>query len=179
MSEPAASEREILHALDLAMMGEWDAAKAILEPLDDAVSGRLFLLVCELEQQEGTRKRSIAVTRHEIGNALAISQANLEAMLDGVLEPTVDRLRIALVSLSSAGILLDDLRRLPEREALEPTSLQTFDICALIQAHAAALSGLAAAKNVTVICEPCSAAVSTPSRCKCGSTGNSRCLCSP
>lgn len=30
--------------------------------------------------------------RHEIGNLLTVAQANLEGMIDGVVEPTLDRL---------------------------------------------------------------------------------------
>lgn len=53
-------------------------------------------------------KRS-AELRHEIGNALSIAQANLEGMLDGIVEPSLERLegiRDALVTASQRLIEL-------------------------------------------------------------------------
>ncbi len=41
--------------------------------------------------------------RHEIGNILAIAQANIEAMVDGVLEPTSQRIRNVEDALSEAS----------------------------------------------------------------------------
>ena len=52
----------------------------------------------------------IAALRHDIGNALSIAQANLEAIVDGILDPTPERLRTIRDSLSAAGDRLKDLR---------------------------------------------------------------------
>ena len=104
-------QEPVLRALDFALARQWDAAKAVLEPLDGDVAGRLFLLVCQLEQQDDARLRATAVIRHEIGNALAIAQSNLEGMVDGVLEPTPERIGAIVSSLASAGALLEKFRR--------------------------------------------------------------------
>jgi two-component system sensor histidine kinase BaeS len=142
----------LLHVLDLMIMKEWDEAKGLLEPFDDDVAGRLFLLVCDLEQNEQRRARALSVVRHEIGNTLSIARANLEGIADGVLAPTPDRIEGIVDSLSSAGRLLDDLRRFPESPGgVDVIRLETFDIDKLISAHAAAIAGLARAKNVRVV----------------------------
>ncbi|HEY5257919.1 MAG TPA: hypothetical protein VIJ12_06005 [Candidatus Baltobacteraceae bacterium] len=52
----------------------------------------------------------IAALRHDIGNALAIAQANLEGIIDGVLDPTPERLANIRESLAAAGARLNDLR---------------------------------------------------------------------
>ena len=52
----------------------------------------------------------IAELRHDLGNALSIAQANLEAIIDGILDPTPDRLGTIRDSLAAAGDRLKDLR---------------------------------------------------------------------
>lgn len=102
----------VLHALDLAMRKEWDEAKAVLEPLDDPIAGRLFLLIAELEHEEHARGRAHLHIRHEIGNALSIAQANIEGIVDGVVEATPERLKNVHASLENASSILEGLRRL-------------------------------------------------------------------
>ena len=152
MSNP--DTETLLHALDLTMMKEWDEAKKLLEPLDSPLAGRLFLLVCGLEQQEQSHVRVLTVVRHETGNALAIVRANLEAMADGLVVATPDRIESVIASLSSIGTLLDDLRRLPEATSgISAHCSEPFNLCQLIRAHAAAIVGLAQAKNVQLVCD--------------------------
>jgi signal transduction histidine kinase len=153
--DAATAADAILHAIDLAMVQDYDRAKALLEPLDSAIAGRIFLLICQLEQQHQARSRGLSVARHEIGNALAIAQANIEGIVDGILEPTEERLNGILASLSSAGVMLDDLKRPPQVARSETVRLEPFNICVLIAAHASAIAGLAEAKNVKVVYDPC------------------------
>ncbi len=145
----------ILHALDLTMLGDSEGAKALLEPLDDPFAGRLFLLICEFEQHEQARKRSLALIRHEIGNALSIAQANIEGIMDGVLPQTPERLDGIHEALTTAGRLLDDLKRSPEGLPSHAIRIETFNICAMIAAQYATITGLAEAKNVRVLFDPC------------------------
>jgi len=100
---------ELLRALDLATARDWAGARTALLRLDDPVAGRLAELVGVLDHQDEARRRSTARLRHEIGNALAIVQANLEGVIDGVLEPTADRLAGMRDALASAGLALESL----------------------------------------------------------------------
>lgn len=54
-------------------------------------------------------KRDASAIRHDIENMLTIAQANLEGMLDGVVEPTHERLENVRDSLVAAIDHLKDL----------------------------------------------------------------------
>ncbi len=82
----------ILRALDLCTLKDWEGARRSLEGLSDPASCSLATLIKRQQQ-----------ARHELGNALSIAQVILEAMLDGVLEVTPERLRALLDSLHAAG----------------------------------------------------------------------------
>lgn len=149
------SHETILHALDLATIEQWEEAKSLLEPLVDPIAGRLFLLVSEAERKERARKRGISLMRHEIGNALSIAQANVEGMMDGVLDVTRSRFEGIHEALVTAGTLLDDMKRAPAEAPVPPVRIQRFNICALISAQYATIAGLASSKNVSVRYDPC------------------------
>jgi signal transduction histidine kinase len=147
----AASERDaVLHALDLTILGEYDEAKRLLEPLDGDVAGRLFLLICDLEQQDFTRHRALAVVRHEIGNALSIAQANLEGMADGVVPFTPARVESVLNSLKAAGLRLDDLRRLRPSPSIAISEWEPVQLDEAMRSALSSIEGLARAKAVGV-----------------------------
>lgn len=101
---------DLLRAVDLAMTRDWTGAAAHLPP-DDPISARLSALFADLERQDESRRRSAAGARHEIGNALTIVLANLEGVIDGVLEPTAERLSGMRDALAAAGAALEDLGR--------------------------------------------------------------------
>ena len=146
----------LLHAMDLASLHDWDESKALLEGMDDPIAGRLFMLVCDLEQEEQQRLKHAATIRHEIGNALTIAQANVEGIVDGILQATPLRLNGVLASLASASSMLEDFKRLPAPTPVgDVVRIETFNVCALIGAHAAAIVGLAEAKSVRVDYDPC------------------------
>lgn len=105
-----AAQTEIRRALSLAAERKWDAARAALDPIDEPMAFHLSAAIAELDRYEEEQRQYVAVVRHEIGNALAIVQASLEAIVDGVLEPTSERLQNMRKSLENAGALLDDLQ---------------------------------------------------------------------
>jgi len=87
------------------MTRDWTAARAALQADAGPLAERLSALFADLDRQDEARRRSTAHLRHEIGNALTIVQANLEGVIDGVLEPTKERMsgiRDALASASAA-----------------------------------------------------------------------------
>ena len=94
---------ELVRALDLCLEQDWDAAKGALAGLSDPAADRLAILITELQTSRRGRANEMSQARHEIGNRLSIAQANLEAMLDGVVENTPERLRAVLDSLRTAG----------------------------------------------------------------------------
>lgn len=150
MSVRQPGEASLLHAIDLALVQDWNEAKSLAESLDGPVANRLFLLLAEIEDREAGRAQQLANVRHEIGNALSIARANLEGIIDGLLEPTEDRLNSLLAALGSASAMLDDLRRPVHQRSSDVVRMEPFDIAALIEAHVAAVAELANAKNVTI-----------------------------
>lgn len=103
---------ELLRALDLAITHDWAGAAAKLQHQSEPLAKRLSALFADLDRQDESRRRSTARVRHEIGNSLAIVQANLEGVIDGVLEPTTERLAGMRDALASAGAALENLGRL-------------------------------------------------------------------
>jgi signal transduction histidine kinase len=140
----------LLHAIDLGMLGDWEAAKRSLENLDDPMVPRLLSWMTQQQRYERDRSEAQALARHELGNALSIAQANIEAMIDGVLEPTSERLYGIRNALQTCGALLDDLKKnYPTRR--EPAErVDTFNICELIAAQIRLVSTIAESKNVHV-----------------------------
>ncbi|HUZ50168.1 MAG TPA: sensor histidine kinase [Candidatus Dormibacteraeota bacterium] len=148
----------LLHAMDLAAVHDWDGSKALLESMDDPIAGRFFMLVCDLEQEADSRAKHSTMLRHEVGNALTIAQANLEGLIDGVLAYTPERLNGVLASVASASAMIEEIANVPAAVPLgDVIRIETFNICSLIAAHAAAIAGLATAKNVRIVYDPCGA----------------------
>lgn len=147
----------LLHALDLATAGDLEAALRVLDGLDDPVTVRLLDLFADLAKERRHRGRTQAMLSHEIGNALSIAQANLEGIMDGVLEPTPERYTGMRNALESVARLLDDRRHPPKsvEEKTQAIRVEDFNICAMIAAQATLIDGLARAKNVTVKYAPC------------------------
>jgi signal transduction histidine kinase len=149
--------QRLFHALDLAALGDWESAKLAVEDLDDPIVPRFLSLITEQQRREKERSRMLAIARHELGNALSIAQANVEAMVDGVLEPTVERLSDIRDALHTCGSLLVDLRKNTSPEATDDARTESFNICDLITHQAHLVSSIAESKNVGVASEPCAA----------------------
>lgn len=148
-------QQRVLHALDLAILGDWESAKRSLDQLDDPIVSRLLALMTEQQRREGERSQSQAVVRHELGNALSIAQANIEAMVDGVLEPTAQRLLGIRDALQTCGARLVDLKRQspPSSDCLAQS--EAFNICELIDTQTQLVSTIAQSKNVQVSSKLC------------------------
>jgi hypothetical protein len=145
------TDPEILHVLDLATLRDWHGAKAALETMEDPAATRLFGLVSELDHHEERRRKSDSYLRHEIGNALSIVRANLEAIIDEILPATPERLKGMSDALSEASLLLDDLRQPPETENIAAGSAQTIDLFQIVETQLAMVATLATSKRVSVV----------------------------
>jgi hypothetical protein len=84
------------HAIECVAARDWAGA-------DEALKA--------LQARENDGLRSAAHVRHEIANAVSIVQANVEGMLDGVLEPSRERLEGLRHALSGITTMLDLLRQ--------------------------------------------------------------------
>jgi signal transduction histidine kinase len=140
----------LLHALDLSMLGDWDGAKRSLEDLDDPVVPRLIALLTEQQRRERERAELQAAARHELGNALSIAQANVEALVDGVLEPTPERLAAIRDAMIACGVLLEDVKKHYRSQRHEGEQLMAFDLAAVIASQVRLIAPIASSKNVDV-----------------------------
>jgi len=140
----------VLHALDLGMLGDWEGAKRSLDELDDPLVPRLITLMTEQQRREKERADAQVLARHELGNALSIAQAYVEAILDGLLEATPERLNEVRQALQTCGALLDDLHHQYKLMRENYTRAEIFDICNLVSAQVELISGIAQSKNVRV-----------------------------
>jgi signal transduction histidine kinase len=145
------TDPELLHVLDLATLRDWHGAKAALETLDDAAAARLFGLVSELDHYEEQRRKADSHLRHEIGNALSIVRANLEAIIDGILPATPERLKGMSDALSEASLLLDDFRQPRGIEEIASGPVQTIDLSQLVETQSAMFASIATSKSVAIV----------------------------
>jgi signal transduction histidine kinase len=148
-------KERLLHALDLGMLGDWDGAKRSLENLDDPVVSRLTALLTDQQRRERERAEVQAIARHELGNAISIAQANMEALVDGVLEPTPERLAGIRDAMIACGQLLHDLKKQSRGTRDNHVHIAVFDMCDLVASQVKLVASIAESKNVHVHYEPC------------------------
>jgi signal transduction histidine kinase len=141
---------KILHAVDLCILGDLHGAKLALERENDPVSERLLTLITTLQEERKRREDLQKMGRHELGNALSIAQANLEAMIDGVLEITPRRLQDIRDSMRTAGALLVDLRESPLPAQDHKAANRTFDLTEMLGAQIAMVRSAGEPKNVAI-----------------------------
>jgi signal transduction histidine kinase len=103
-------------------------------------------------------------------NQLAVAVANIEAFIDGKIEPTTARLNAVLQALGELDVLMNDLSRLRVAEELRsarepadaapvpsgmPTTMQRIDVCALVLNEATVMEATAQAKGVRFSVHQC------------------------
>jgi signal transduction histidine kinase len=103
-----------------ARVGRGDLTGDLPVPSEDEL-GRLALafnaMTADLRRLEEHRKHMTADIAHELRNPLAVLQANLEGMLDGIVEASPERLAALHTQVRLLGRLVDDLRDLSLAQA--------------------------------------------------------------
>lgn len=110
-------EAAILQAIDHAMGGEFDRARAVVATRRESVAARLTALFEQLEQRERDRTAAMTKARHDLGNALSIARSSVEAMLDGIVgvtDPRLNRLRELLAWVSDSMYALTAESAIPK-----------------------------------------------------------------
>ncbi len=91
-------------------------------------------LADSLEKQQLLRKRMAADVAHELRTPLANLQSSLEAMIDGIWEPSGERLESCHEEIIRINRLVGDLEKLERFEAENATlTISEFDVSELIQ----------------------------------------------
>lgn len=91
-------------------------------------------LADSLEEQENLRKRMAADVAHELRTPLANLQSSMEAMIDGIWEPSGERLESCHEEIIRLNRLVGDLERLERYEAENASlTVSEFDVSELIR----------------------------------------------
>jgi len=111
-------------------------------------------MAAEIESQEQTRKQMVADVAHELRTPLTVMKSNLEAMLDGLLQPTPDELQELHDEVERLSRMTEDLRLLSLADAGQ-LQLQTHkvDVHQLVETAVSRLSPLAANRSVRLVAD--------------------------
>jgi signal transduction histidine kinase len=106
----------------------------------------------KISQQEQLRQQMVADVAHELRTPLTVMNANLEGMLDGLLEPTPAELGELHEEVQRLSRLIDDLRLLSLADSGQLTLvLETVDVRQVMARVVALLTPLAEEHEVTLV----------------------------
>ena len=109
-------------------------------------------MASKITEQEQLRRQMVADVAHELRTPLTVMQANLEAMLDGLLEPSASELQELNDEVHRLSRLIDDLRLLSLADSGQLTlALQKVDVRELTATVVARLAPLAEANGVRLV----------------------------
>ncbi|MDR7418980.1 MAG: ATP-binding protein [Armatimonadota bacterium] len=109
-------------------------------------------MTVDLKRLDESRRHLVADIAHELGTPLSVLQANLEGMLDGIIEPHPDRLAALHTQVTLLARLVNDLRDLSLAQAGRLVlDRRPTDLAALVADAAAVVSPHAAEKGVELL----------------------------
>ena len=100
---------QLRQAIQLATHGKLNEAQAILQEIDDPLAGQFRAFLVRQQRRDDKRASAMDRIRHDLGNALSIAQASVEAMIDGVVEITDPRLKRVRDILSEVSASMTEL----------------------------------------------------------------------
>jgi len=135
-------------------LGQGDLRQAVPESGGEELAqvARAFnTMAASLRQAEETRRQLLADIAHELGTPLAVLQANVEGMLDGVVPVGPERLASLHVQTQLLTRLVRDLRDLAlAQEGQLPLALRPLDLGALAGEVVGAARSLAEGKAIVL-----------------------------
>ena len=105
-----------VRALDFALAEKWEEAQNALEGIGEPVARKLTMLFERLRRRDADRAIASSEVRHAMGNLLTVAQANVEGMVDGVVDLTPRRLENVRKALTEAARLVTERRASPEQD---------------------------------------------------------------
>jgi two-component system OmpR family sensor kinase/two-component system sensor histidine kinase BaeS len=140
----------VMDAADAVAEGDFSTRVPEVGPGEFARLARSFnRMVSELEREDQLRRNLTADVAHELRTPLHIIQGNLEALLDGVYEPSPEQLDLLLDETRQLARLVDDLRTLSLAEAGQlPLKRETLDVKELLGDTLTSFSGQAEAAGI-------------------------------
>ena len=108
-------------------------------------------MTAELERADQQRRNLTADVAHELRTPLHIIQGNLEGVLDGVYEPTLEHIEATLEETHTLARLVNDLHTLSQAEAGQlPLRLEPVDLTELLADVQTSFSGQAEAAQIAL-----------------------------
>lgn len=87
-----------------------------------------------LEEQEELRKRLMSDIAHELRNPVAVIKSHLEAIEDGVWEPTPERIRLTVSEVDRLSLLIREVEKLMSIEgAAHSLSVEETDVSSVVE----------------------------------------------
>lgn len=109
-------------------------------------------MAADLRKAEESRRGLLADIAHELGTPLAVLQANLEGMLDGVVEPSTERLGALHTQSQVLTRLVRDLRDLSlAQQGRLPLDRRSTDLAAVVRDVAEMTRPLTEDKQITLL----------------------------
>ncbi len=137
-----------------AQVGRGDLSQEVPVPPGDELGmlAQAFnAMTADLRRLEQSRRHLVADIAHELGTPLSVLQANLEGMLDGLVEPSTDRLAALHTQTRLLSRLVEDLRDLSLAQAGRLVlRLRSADLEALVADAVAAVAPYASEKSITI-----------------------------
>ncbi len=119
-----------------------------IKELSDSVN----LLAKTLEEHEGIRKRIVADVSHELRTPLSAIQINMEALVDGILQPIPTRLEGIYKEVIRVNRLVGDLTQLTKYESRgEKINSRKFDLSKVIDSIVTTFESEIHNKNLAMI----------------------------
>ena len=119
------------------------------------LSSSLNRLAVALEEGDARQRRLTADVAHELRTPLAALQGNVEAMIDGVWDPTRERLESCREEIVRLSALVGDLGKLSLLERGDPgLSVSRFDLDALLSSAVAQFAPASMEKGISLLFSP-------------------------
>lgn len=126
--------KRLTHAAETIAQGDLEARAAVSARDEIGQLGRAFNAMAEnLARSQAARQAQTADIAHELRNPLAVLRGTLEAIADGIYDPTPENLDPALAQVQTLTRLVEDLRVLALADAGElRLERQALDLAALL-----------------------------------------------
>lgn len=151
ISIPITRTIKATHALAKGNLSESVPLNTHMTEIND-LSESVNLLAKNLQKHDTIRKRIVSDVSHELRTPLAALQINLEALVDGIIQPTQERLSGIYKEVLRVNRLVGDLTQLTKYEnKSEKLNLSTFNLSEIIHTIKVSLESKAKNREISLL----------------------------
>ena len=108
-------------------------------------------MAAEIERNEGLRRQMVADVAHELRTPLSVMRGNIEAMMDGLVQPNKDELSEVHDEVLRLGRMVEDLRTLSMADSGElQLAMEPLDAAALMKTVARRMAPLGKDRDISI-----------------------------